>query len=221
MFMEHFLCAQPRVSHWGCRDKSNSPHLPGSWSLVEKINKQADNDRIAFVLKKCSLADLCFENTELVREEYQKDYMLTEVEHSNSKEMEEGSQEHKRDYLRPCLTPCPVPNLRALFSPGGDVILWSLRWMWALAGAQGQHSDSSSCQVCSQGSLDHMLQIWYLLFCPKCPEYLMFRIRSGLFLLCLHLRSLLLALSIILMSGLLIPQKDLTDGPSSPLGFFF
>lgn len=137
MSMEHFLCAQPRVSHWGCRDKSNSPHLPGAWSPVEKINKQADNDRIAFVLKKCSLADLCFENTELVREEYQKDYMFTEVEHSNSKEMEEGSQEHKRDYLRPCLAPCPVPNLRALFSPSSDVILWSLRWMWALAGAQG------------------------------------------------------------------------------------
>ena len=50
-----------------------------------------------------------------------------EVEHSNSKEMVEGSQEHKRDYLRPCLTPCPVPNLRVLFSPGWDIILRSLR----------------------------------------------------------------------------------------------
>lgn len=28
---------------------------------------------------------LPLENTEFVREEYQKDYMLTEVEHSNSK----------------------------------------------------------------------------------------------------------------------------------------
>lgn len=69
------------------------------------------------------LADLCFANTELVREESQKGYTLTEAEHSNSKEMEAGSQEHKSDYLRPCLTPCSGPRLKTLFSAGCNVML--------------------------------------------------------------------------------------------------
>ena len=45
-----------------------------------------------------------------VREENQKDYRLPEVEHSNSKEMEEGSQEDKRDYLSPASYPAQFPN---------------------------------------------------------------------------------------------------------------
>lgn len=146
--------------------------------------------------------------TELLREEYQKDYMLTQVKPSNSKGMEEGSQEHKRDDVRPRLTPCPVPSLRSSLLPGWGVILWPLRWTLALdrslRSSRPTLCNSGSSQVCSQHSLDHTLQFWYLLSCLQFLECMVFRIRTGLFLPCLCLRTLVLALNSVPMGGLLL-----------------
>lgn len=146
------------------------------------------------MLNKCSLADLCLENTEPVREEYQKDYLLAnpntlilkkwEREVSKTREITPGPAPHPAQFLA----------LGILFSSGWPVILWLVRWIWASdrswRSSRPTLCDLGSSQVCCQGNLDNPPPIWWLLFCSEFLECLTLRIRIGLFLPSTDLRTL-------------------------------
>ena len=167
----------------GCRDKTSSSRLPETRSAEEQISQWADGDSIAYVLNKCGLADVCCENTEQKRGEYQKDYMLTKAGHSDSKGMDEESQERKTDYFRPCLTACGVPSIRDSQAPrlGGPCLVSEMnaglrfkpRWQ------PGQPWPQASGLIAA-------LLLEFL-------ECIMFQIRTGPFLPCMCWRTLVLA----------------------------
>lgn len=100
----------------GSRDKSNSSHLPGTRNPAEQSSNWADNDDIAHVLNKCGLADLRFEDTEWISEEYPKDHVFTKGGYSNSNGIERKSGTHERS-LQALPQACPIPSLKNSFPP--------------------------------------------------------------------------------------------------------